>query len=275
MSSGRSAQGLSSIYSRGIDVGVCNIRVKTITGNVIFENVVTFSSNVKVESNVHVAGAETVTSHFYVGGDASITGDLKIDGACTLTSVHGVTASFTGNMTVGGILSLTTNTPAAAGAGILTVTPSVLVRRINHEIITTIYVDIGAGDIKSKNDEGDVIGEDGEGNAYLTKLTTTVNGIVYKVEMACLETPTTGDDDIDLYFHTSALDYDGDASGGLKVINAAGAHVIGKAFYTGSGFGITAGGHNYYVYLVSGNGDTAGTYNAGKFLIKIYGVHMP
>ena len=57
---------------------------------------------------------------------------------------------------------------------------------------------------------GDVIGEDDVAAAYITRLTTDTNGYVYKAEMACIETPTTGDTDINLIANTNSVAEDAD-----------------------------------------------------------------
>ena len=72
------------------------------------------------------------------------------------------------------------------------------VSEVNGEIETTLRVDIGGGSIVSSGDADDVIGEDGVAAAYITRITTALNGIVYRGEMACLEVPTTGDANINL-----------------------------------------------------------------------------
>ena len=168
-------------------------------------------------------------------------------------------------------LILITGTATVSGGGFDAATTNMYVSKINGEIVTTIIVDIGGGSIVSSSDAGDVIGENGVANSYITKLTSAVNGIVYKAEMACLELPTTGDADINLTANTSgtiAEDADGE-SGGVVLINA-GTHAVGKNIVSTSGTTFTAGLVNYYLYLTHG-GTTAGTYGAGQFIIKLYG----
>ena len=83
------------------------------------------------------------------------------------------------------------------GAGALTGSAfSVKTANINGECVTTILVDLEG--MKSKNDEGDVIGIAGTANSYLMKWETARHGVAYKLEMACLEAPTGGTEDIDL-----------------------------------------------------------------------------
>jgi hypothetical protein len=285
MSSGRSAHGktqniqLNSLHSYAMDIDVMSC--DTISGDVIFENPVTFSSNVTFAS-IAVYGRQTVTSHFDVGGDASITGDLKVNGACTLTSIHGTTASFTGNMTIGGMLSLTSNDPPSVGTGFDGAEAcDVMVRRENHEIITTIYVDIGDGgdvDIVSDGSANTVIGENNANPAYLTQITTAVNGIIYRVELTVLENPAGADLNIDLYGNTSgSLAKGGDVTSGtsLQLIDGSGfgGHSAGRMmFHAAKTF--TAGLDTYYIYLAHA-GTTAETYTAGKWMLKFFGSIAP
>ena len=157
-------------------------------------------------------------------------------------------------------------TADAPGGGIDAATIETSVAEYNSEIITTIYIDIGGGSIVSSSDAGDVIGEDGVAAAYLTRLTEAKNGIVYRVEMVCLEAPTTGDPDINLCANASGTIAE-DASGeGEHVLINGGTQTLAKYGNSNS----LNGQVNDYIYLTHG-GTTAGTYDAGKFLIKFYG----
>ena len=87
-------------------------------------------------------------------------------------------------------------------------------------IITTIKVDLGTGAILSSGTAGDVIGEDDTEGAFLTRISTAVNGIVYRGEMICVEVPTTGDPDINLAANSSStLAEDGAGEGEHVLIN--------------------------------------------------------
>ena len=145
------------------------------------------------------------------------------------------------------------------------------VSEVNGEIETTLRVDIGGGSIVSSGDADDVIGEDGVAAAYITRITTALNGIVYRGEMACLEVPTTGDANINL-----CADSDGtiaeDAGSMDHILVDGGTWTLGKTHVFPSVTGsIPAGGIvDDYLYLTHG-GTTAGTYDAGQFIIKLYG----
>ena len=157
----------------------------------------------------------------------------------------------------------------AAGAGFNTSgTVAIDVGEINGEIITTIKVDLGTGAILSSGTAGDVIGEDDTEGAFLTRITTAVNGIVYRGEMICVEVPTTGDPDINLAANSSATLAEDGAGEGEHVLIDGGTATLAKHYPS---FTIPSGGiQNDHLYLTHG-GTTAGTYGAGQFIIKLYG----
>ena len=150
------------------------------------------------------------------------------------------------------------------------------VSKINGEILTTILVDLEgllvSGTVK------DIIGEDGVAAAYITQITTAVNGIVYKAEMSCIEVPAGSNTttDIDLVSNSASLaeDVEYDDSGTATVLIAA-----GQAFTAGttlsSGPDDLGNCVDDYLYLANGSGaNSGGTYTAGKFVIKLYGANF-
>ena len=177
-----------------------------------------------------------------------------------------------------GAISLNYTSAAAPGGGFDQANAvSAKVSKINGEIVTTILVDIdglsvGAG-------EKDVIGEDGVAAAYLTQITTAVNGVIYKAEMSCVETPATLSGattaDIDLVSNSNSLaqgaDYD---SAGTAVVL-----IAATAGYKAGTHRQSAAGADFenvvddYLYLAAGAapGGSGGRYGAGKFIIKLYG----
>lgn len=160
-----------------------------------------------------------------------------------------------------------TSTGTAAGTGIDAVSPTIRVGTYNSEIITTVFIDIGAGSIVSSGAGDDVIGEDGITNAYLTQITTAVNGLVYAGEIICLEVPTTGDDDIDVCANASGTIAEDAAGNGEHTLANCGTHTLGLR----TAFTIPAGGiQDDFIYLTHGD-TTAGTYDAGKFLLRFFG----
>jgi hypothetical protein len=120
----------------------------------------------------------------------------------------------------------------------------------------------------------DVIGLAAGGAAYLDQVTLATHGIIYRAEMTCLEVPGEGTAtitaDIDLGYDTLAtLVYDGAADG--AAIAAGAAWTLGKTVVsedTATGFAA-----NNYLYLTEGDtAATTGVYNAGKFVIRLYGM---
>jgi len=162
------------------------------------------------------------------------------------------------------------STAAAAGAGTAgtgTIVKSSVTREGNL-IITRLFVDLTG---LSAAAAGDVIGKATGGDpAYLTRLTTAVNGTIVGGRMLCTEAPAGGDADIDVYVATAATGAYDDAVSGLagqtQVINA-GTQSLGTA----STVIADTIGADEYVYLVS-VGATAAAYTAGRLYLELIGV---
>jgi hypothetical protein len=121
--------------------------------------------------------------------------------------------------------------------------------------------------LTSKNTANDIIGLAAGGAAYLGRNVVATNGIIYKMELICLETPVGGDNDLSVYTGSAATDvYDGAVTGGAEKING-GDQVAGMVTVVTTP-ALTA---NHYYYLVAGTGDTAAIYTAGMFILRTYG----
>jgi hypothetical protein len=171
-------------------------------------------------------------------------------------------------ITTDGAMKTEAGTATSSGGGFdaTNVIEATYVANINGEIITTLLIDIGAGSIVSSGDADDVIGENDTANAYITKITTAINGIIYRGEMSCIEVPTTGDPDINLCADSSGTVAE-DAGGMDHVLVNGGTWTLGQK----TDLTIPSGGIvNDWLYLTHG-GTTSGTYDAGKFIIKLYG----
>ena len=189
----------------------------------------------------------------------------------TIGNGAGSVTTTAGDLTVTGAVASTSATGAAlaSGAGFNTTnTVAINVGEINGEIITTIKVDLGTGAIVSSGTAGDVIGENDTEGAFITKITTALNGIVYRGEMICVEVPTTGDPDVNLAANTSATLAEDGAGEGQHVLIDGGTATLAKHYPS---LTIPSGGiQDDFLYLTHG-GTTAGTYGAGQFIIKLYG----
>lgn len=135
----------------------------------------------------------------------------------------------------------------------------------NGDLINTkILIDLTG--LNSGGTAGDIIGDDGEGVAYITQVTASGTGTIFGVTVTCLETPAGGDADIDLYSATEGTGIEDSAISALtetQIINS-GSLSVGSVVCGGS---ILA---NQYLYLV-GQGTSDATYTAGRLLIDLIG----
>ena len=159
------------------------------------------------------------------------------------------------------------------GAGLISteVAPATYVSKLaNGDIVTTIDIDLTG--LKKASDVGDVIGLDGVAGAYALQYATATHGILYRVELTCLELPTGTNvlKDFDLILHSSStLAYDGDASGGESIF-AATENIAKGQTMTNETVGTVTSGN--YLYLCEGATSTgAAVFTAGKLTVRLYG----
>jgi hypothetical protein len=175
-------------------------------------------------------------------------------------------------VTNGGLTASANAVDAEHGAGVIGTGVAPATYRYtqpNGDIVTEIQIDLTG--LACKGDAAnDVIGLAAGGAAYIGRYVTATCGVVYRVEVLCLETPGEGTatitTDIDIAGNSSAvLAYDGAAGaaecnlGGLAAGNS---YVIDAPALTA----------NDYLYLVEG--DTAastGVYDAGQLIVRLYG----
>jgi len=192
---------------------------------------------------------------------------LRPENAAAGMEVHGTTG-----------LLVNSATANAVGTGFdAAASQTMYVSKINGEIVTTILVDID--NLDSGGGMAEVIGEDGVANAYLTQITTAVNGLLYKAEMSCIEAPAGADCTLKINLLTSAdgtLAGKADASGaGPQILIATSADWSAASSITTTGLVNSGDGSNTageFLYLATADAATAGgEYTAGKFIIKLYG----
>lgn len=142
------------------------------------------------------------------------------------------------------------------------------VYKVGDLIKTEIVIDLT--DAKSSTTDLDIIGNHASNPSHIGQITAAVNGTIIAGSMRCLELPTTGADDIDLYCATEGT---GVFDGGIAALAETALITAGGAWANGTLKGMTAlPAANKYLYLCGGEGGTAGTYNAGIFLIELWGV---
>lgn len=176
-----------------------------------------------------------------------------------------------GRLVVGedGELDLTSKTNGTPGAGITGGTGTVIktsVQRVGGIITTKIFIDLtGLG---SSTTDLDIIGV-GSSAAYLGQITAARNGTIIAGTMTCLEVPTGGADDVDLYSATEAT---GVFDGGIGSLAETALVTSGGAWtLNGSKAFGNMPAANEYLYLTGGEAGTAATYTAGKFMIELTG----
>lgn len=215
-----------------------------------------FSKNlvIRLQRALTSVGAATEFLNIY---NVATAGAAEAGKAVVLDSSKGITG-----ITSFGLPAITaTHAAGVIGTG---VAPKTYRHTENGVIITEIKVDLeGLASVATAND---VIGLAAGGTAYLAQYTTAAFGVVFKIEQICVETPTGGDNDVNIVLNSSSsLAYDG-AGGTAYGVNAGDA-VAGQVVQN-LVQGLTA---NHYFYLTAGTGDTAAAYTAGQFIFRIHG----
>ena len=128
---------------------------------------------------------------------------------------------------------------------------------------TTIMIDLTG---LQSTGSGDIIGKNGAGIAYIARVTTADNGVIFGVSMECFETPAGGDPDINLHSATEGTGVEDSAISDLTetlIINggdqAAGSRTAGGTIVA-----------DQYLYLTTGAA-TDGAYTAGRLVITLLG----
>jgi hypothetical protein len=199
--------------------------------------------------------------------DVTTKGTAEASKAVVLDSSKGVgtITSLTATTTV--VDNWTTAVEAAEhGAGVIGtgVAPATYRHTENGIIITEIKIDLqGLASVATAND---VIGLSAGGVAYIGRNVVATNGVIFKIELICVETPAGGDNDVNVVANASAvLAYDG-AGGTAYGVN--GGDAVAGQVVQNLVQSLTA---DHYFYLTAGTGDTAAAYTAGQFIIRLHG----
>jgi len=142
-------------------------------------------------------------------------------------------------------------------------------RKEDGKIITTVKFDVKG--LKSKNTANDIIGLVSTTpvvGAYIWKLDSATMGLIYKAELACLQTPAGGDPDIDLILSASATLKQDDAKGTSTHWFNNGDLAVGDVKTNGA-YAFAAA--YPYLYLASGAGAADAVYTAGQFILTMWG----
>lgn len=154
--------------------------------------------------------------------------------------------------------------PGAGFAGTGTIYRSA-VEQVGDIIKTNILIDLtGAA---SSTTDLDIIGTSGV--SHIGQVTQEVMGTVLGGRMTCLEVPTGGADDIDLYIATEGT---GEFDGAIADLVETALITKGGAWALGASVSFTGIANDKYIYLTGGEAGTAATYTAGRFLIELFSV---
>ena len=199
-------------------------------------------------------------------------GAIDVNGAATFSSTLAVTGEVTATAGVTGYSVARQGTDGLAGTG---TAPTVNILRIGDQVITTCKIDLtGLG---QSNDVDDVIGRTGVNNAYLFQYVAATHGIFHKIEISCVELPTSATNnllDFDLISGDETTLTLGGAANGLTnttdLTEMGGNIALGQTFQDLTA--VSPAGDNDAIYLTEGaTSGGADTFTAGMLVIKFYG----
>ena len=200
--------------------------------------------------------------------DASLDTVMPTGGLLTVQSGGAVTlnsgATFTNNAT-----EVRTAQSAEHGAGAIGTSSfgAPQVRRWTDAGVIVTQHKFDLTGLRSVATADDVIGLQAGGTANIGRNVEATNGVIFKTEFSCLETPTGGDNDVNVVIaSSSSLAYDG-AGGTTYAGGNAGDLLKGQTI----SFLTPAFTEGHYYYLTAGTGDTLGDYTAGMYIFTTYG----
>jgi hypothetical protein len=104
------------------------------------------------------------------------------------------------------------------------------------------------------------------GSATIVEIDVAVHGAVTDMELICLEVPTGGNADIDLYTKSSAVLASGSVGGSTKLIDNGAWTYVGQS----NSAALAAASDDLFVYMATGAATNA-DYTAGKYILRLYG----
>ena len=155
-----------------------------------------------------------------------------------------------------------------AGTGISSVTGAICehsVIKVNSLIKTEILIDLTG---LNSGGADDIIGEADTANCHVGQILAGINGTIVAGRLTCLETPATGDDDINVYSADEGVGVEDAAIAGLTETALCNSGNLTGGTVVSFTANPTAG---EFIYLVAGVGDSNATYTAGILLIEFWG----
>jgi len=210
-----------------------------------------------------ILGSISATTLAYLASVTAGTGAASK--ALVLDSSSNLTYPNAGTLTIGNLATAIETAEHGAGAIGTAVAPKTYRWVQMGVIVTQIKFDLtGLASVATAND---AIGLAAGGVAFIGRNVVATNGVIHKAELACLETPAGGDNDVNVVANSSAvIAYDG-AAGTTYVSGNSGDLLAGQTVQNLLP-GLTEG---HYYYLAAGTGDTAATYTAGQYVLTTWG----
>jgi len=165
------------------------------------------------------------------------------------------------------LADMTPGTGISAGTG--TISAGSVVKS-GGLIKTTIFVDLAG--LNSGGTSGDIIGKTSAANCHIGQITAAKNGTVKYGQITCLETPATGDDDID--FYGTVTEATGTQDTAISALTGE-AQLLDNGNWTAAvatPIALTTLPGVGYLYMVNLTTAATATYSTGQFLIELWGV---
>ena len=182
-----------------------------------------------------------------------------------IVAEDGLTGDVSGDLT--GDIVATAAASVEYGAGFIgtAATPTTTRRTEGGVIITQTKFDLTG--LASSTTADDVIGlVSGAPVSFLGKNDSALNGVIFKVELSCIETPVGGDLEVNIVANASAaLKYD--SAGGTTYLSNSGALQIGQTIQNL----VPQITEDDSFYATGGASGTAAAYTAGQFILTTYG----
>jgi hypothetical protein len=207
----------------------------------------------------------TVTGGFNDGAETVVTLDDAGDMVVFMSAKTGTTYQWTVIHQEGTSIG---DLATTSGAGIVSADNFASgVEKIGSLFKTTIIIDIDGLD--SSTTLTDIIGGTGLADCHLGQITAARNGTIFAGEVTCIEAPTGGDADIDLY---SATESTGTENAVVTGLTETALLTAASTWTAGEDHPLTAyPAADEYLYLVVGAGGTAAEYTAGILKIELWG----
>ena len=212
------------------------------------------------------------TDYISIGNHDGTTATIDVVGGTTLNlDIAGTTALAITAAAVtptGQMIMTSCNLPVTAGIGITGTADNFVscVEKIGTMFKTTIVVDLDG--LNSGGTAHDIIGADGAGVAHLGQITAARNGTIFAGTLTCIETPTGGDPDVDLWDAIEATGVED-----TLVTDLTGEHQLCNGGDLSAGTVVPLTVYpvaNQYLYLTSEE-VTDDTYTAGIIIIELWG----